>query len=172
MPEKGAHPYAIMKMAQDIRNLGYREAIIKTDQEPAIINLKNKVMNELGMEMVPEESPVGESQSNGDIENTIRRVEGLVRTMKQGVEDRYNTIIGESHVILPWLVRHSGATLSRYQRGRDGLSGYRRLKGREFNRPIVELGECVWYMKVKDPKRGKSSPVGYGSVLGGPGGFQ
>ena len=31
--------------------------------------------------------------------------------------------------------------------GRDGMTAYRRLKGRNFRREVCEFGECIWYLK-------------------------
>ena len=35
------------------------------------------------------------------------------------------------------------------------MTAHRRLRGRAFNRPITEFGECVWYYKPNKAKRGK-----------------
>ena len=42
-PTKGRNSYAIKRMAQDIGLLGYKNMIIKYDQEPAIVDLRNAV---------------------------------------------------------------------------------------------------------------------------------
>ena len=45
--------------------LGYRKLIFKSDNEPAIKALKQAINNERQEEIIMEESPVGESASNG-----------------------------------------------------------------------------------------------------------
>ena len=40
VPEKGRHPHAIKRMAQNIGMFGYNRIIIKSDQERAIMQLK------------------------------------------------------------------------------------------------------------------------------------
>ena len=42
-PAKGRDPYAIKRFAQDIALLWYKKMIIKDDQEPAIVDLRNAV---------------------------------------------------------------------------------------------------------------------------------
>ena len=75
--EKGPNEYAISRVANEIRNLGYNKIIFKSDQEPAIKALKNKVKEEMtDVEIIMEESPVGDHKSNGEIENAIRRYRG------------------------------------------------------------------------------------------------
>ena len=43
VPEKGRNKYAIKRLAQDIGILGYNRMIIKSDQEPSIMELKQCV---------------------------------------------------------------------------------------------------------------------------------
>ena len=67
--------------------LGYRKIIFKSDNEPAIIALKQGVREMTSdMEIIFEESPVGESSSNGEIEAVIKSVQGMVRTLKSALE--------------------------------------------------------------------------------------
>ena len=41
--EKGANEYAVKRLSQDQRLMGYRKIIFKSDNEPAIIALKQGV---------------------------------------------------------------------------------------------------------------------------------
>ena len=50
---------------------------------------------------VPEESPVGERRSNGDIECTAEEVEGLIRSVKSDLEHKQKIEIDRRHPI--WL---------------------------------------------------------------------
>eukprot|EP00974_Lingulodinium_polyedra_P067665 6552644-Lingulodinium_polyedra.AAC.1 len=43
LPRKGADPYAVARVVQDIRNTGYKRIILKSDQEPSIMALKQEV---------------------------------------------------------------------------------------------------------------------------------
>ena len=52
--------------------LGYKRAIFKSDQEPAIVELKREVVRTRPEEIVLEESPVEDSRSNGYIERAIQ----------------------------------------------------------------------------------------------------
>ena len=87
VPKKGASiAYCVSQVVRDLEYLGYPKMILKSDQEPAILDLRNAVAKqckELGMEVLPESSPVAESQSNGVVERAIQEIEGLVRTLKK-----------------------------------------------------------------------------------------
>ena len=50
-------------------------------------------------EMIPEESPVGEHVGNGMVEKTIQTVNGQTKTMKLGIERRYEQAIDLTHHI-------------------------------------------------------------------------
>ena len=121
--------------------------MLKSDGEPAIISLKEAVKRESEIDMVLEESPVGEHQANGDIEGAIRQVQGQFRTMKDALETRYNERIKGDHNSIPWLFSHAASTINRVRKDYEGMTAFRRWKGREFKRDIAEVGECLWYLR-------------------------
>ena len=82
VPTKGINPYAVKKAVQNINLLGYSKIVLKCDQEPAIVSLRDAIKRELGTTTVPEESPVGESQSNGEVEGAIKLIKAQIRTMR------------------------------------------------------------------------------------------
>ena len=63
------------------------------------------------------------------------------------VESRYK--IREDHPIYPWLIRHVAMLINLIKVGADGRTSYERRKGKKFNRPLPEIGECVWYLNPK-----------------------
>ena len=88
VPNKGECNYATRRVHKDITEiLGYRRFICKGDQEPALQTLKANVVSIMGEEaqieqVITEQSLIGESQSNGDVENAAGRVQGQYRSMK------------------------------------------------------------------------------------------
>ena len=58
VPRKGAHQYAIKRLAGDIEMLGHSELVLKSDGEPAITALKEAVKRERGERIVLEAQPV------------------------------------------------------------------------------------------------------------------
>ena len=141
LKRRGANSYAIKRLGQEIRRLGYPKVILKSDQEPAIKSHKEAVMDIDVSEIIPEDSPAYEHQSNGTIENAVQRVGGQVRTMKVALENRYRVNIGVDHHILPWLIRYAANILPWYKIGRDGKTAYERLKGRKYRKGVAEFGE-------------------------------
>ena len=91
VPQKGSNEYAIKAVAREIQNAGHNRIIIKSDQEPAVKELVNAVKRERAEKIelesfTEEESPVGESSSNGMVERAIQDVQGQMRTMKLATE--------------------------------------------------------------------------------------
>ena len=75
---KGAHGAAHWlpkRMVQDWENSGFKDVRIqlKSDQEPSIVELQSALQSTWPGVLIPVNSPVGESESNGRVENTIRR---------------------------------------------------------------------------------------------------
>ena len=70
------HDFGVRRLVQTIEKIyGYKRTIIKGDGEPALQALIDKVRI-LGQFEAPEEGvPVGDSQSAGDVENAVERVE-------------------------------------------------------------------------------------------------
>jgi len=86
---KGVDSYAVERIAKEIMNLGYSKFVLKDAQEPSIKALREAVIRriaalrgDLDIQIIPEESPVGESQSNGEVESAIKQVQGQFRTMR------------------------------------------------------------------------------------------
>ena len=79
------------RLAEDLVEFGYGAAdvCLKSDQEPAILYVQAKVgeLRKSGR-TVPTNSPAGDSKSNGRVENTIRRVQGMIRTLRSCLESK------------------------------------------------------------------------------------
>ena len=70
VPKKGTDSYAIKSMNRDIDKLiGHRRFILRSNQEPAIQDLKTSFKKISKADVMMEETPVGDSKSAGSIEN-------------------------------------------------------------------------------------------------------
>jgi hypothetical protein len=54
------------------------------------------------------------------------------------------------------MVRHTAANMNRYEVGADGMSAYKRIKGKDFKMDVPKFGECIWFLKPKSKGRDKS----------------
>ena len=162
---KGECEYAIRRGAQDMNKiLGYNKLVFRGDQEPALRVMMSRIKMLSGEQCTLEDTPVGESQSNGAVESAVKEIRGMYKTMRSDVETNYGKTIPGSHPIHTWAVRHASSTRFRESMGQDGRTAYSRIKGRNFNKEIVKIGECVWYMKPKS-KHKKKGDYGWGNGI-------
>ncbi len=76
VPNKGECEYAIRRGQQDVNKiLGYNKMIFRGDQEPALRVLMERIKTLCGDQCILEESPVGDSQSNGAVESIIKSMQ-------------------------------------------------------------------------------------------------
>ena len=92
---------------------------MKSDNEVAIIALKEAVRRERDQDIILEESPEYDSVGNGEVERQIQEVQGQIRTIKLNLEANYKNKIKDDHQAIPWLVAHSGSIITRYTIGED-----------------------------------------------------
>ena len=125
---KGRDPTAVAQLSDFIKANGLTKFVYKCDQERALGALNEAVIEktlvpELVEEAaqrvgrvaspvalddariaVPENSAVGESQSNGKAERAIQTVEDQVRTIKLALESRIGARIPSTHPVMHWIV--------------------------------------------------------------------
>ena len=144
VPNKGVHDRANwlpMKIVQDLDNNGLKDVKIqlKSDQEPSIVNVQTAVQEIRPGMVIPTNSPVGESQCNGRVENTIRRIQEKTRALRHQLEHNPKCKIPDEAPIMSWLVRWAGELLSKYSPGDDGRTPYERIRQETCVVPIAPL---------------------------------
>ena len=152
-PRKGTESQVAAELFLDaIYELGYRDSKIlyKSDQEPALLDVINLVSTSRAAPMVPEQSPVGDSQGNGSIENAVEQVKGAIRRIKSNLESRLGKRLPLRHLAMPWLVQHACFCINRFLVGSDGKTPYMRTRGKSFEKPMVAFGERVLFVKPKN----------------------
>ena len=158
------------RLAEDLVEFGYAavDVCIKSDQEPAILEVQARV-GELrkGGRTVPINSPVGDSKSNGRVENTIRRVQGMVRTLRSSLESKLGIKIAKGHPLYPWLLEWAADVLTRYSVNSAGRTAVQEIRGSKSARAIAHFGEKVMYMPAQTAsgKLGKLDPRYYDGIF-------
>ena len=164
VPKKGANDgFVAERVRAFVKELGYEFAtiILKSDQEPAIVSLIEDIRRGRGeVRTMVEHSPVGESASNGVVERGIQSVQGVIRTFKSALEERWRTSVPDDHPALPWMVEHAAVVLNKCEIGADGKTAHERLKGKKATLLGLEFGEAVLFRKKPLPgKMAKLSSV-------------
>ena len=109
MPTKCANEYAIAELKNDVSGSGSAEVLVRSDNEPAVLALKESTATTLklaGVIVRTQESALYDSQSNG-----------LARFGHEFTG--------------PWLVKYSAAMVNRCRRGPDGKTAFELRKGRK-----------------------------------------
>ncbi len=157
VPNKGAtDAFAARRTGAFIRELGYEFAAIaiKSGQEPAIQSLVEDVRRARGnVKTMVEQSPVGESASNGVVERAIQTVQGLLRTSKTALEEIWKGKIPDDHPVVPWMVEHAAVIMNKCEIGNDGKTAHERMKGNKGRLLGIEFGEGVLFRRKPVPGR-------------------
>ena len=87
---KGATPASVKWVSDKLEEVGYAgvEVTLKSDQEPAMLSLKQVIAIRRKAETPMIESPVRGSKSNGKIERAIRSWQAQFMTMRHHLESR------------------------------------------------------------------------------------
>ena len=167
--------YAVKQVAKDIEELGFRQVSVKCNQEPRTMALLGRLMR---LDQVLHDHPaVGDTQSDGSIENGVKTVMGQLRTMRAALERKLACKIPLDHLVMAWMTTYAVQLLSRFQVGHDGHTPHERLRGKPFKVALPEFGERVWRhlpaaKNVHRDERGKlkvpwekSSTCGTGTMM-------
>ena len=85
-------------------SLGYPRISLKSDRENAMRALQRRVQLLRSGETVLNNSPSGDSQSNGMIERAIQDIEEVIRAQKVSTEERIGVVVPPKHLVLEWLI--------------------------------------------------------------------
>ena len=147
-------------LVDDIQWLGYSRVILKSDNEPSIVQLLREALKALrvqGMKQGCEEHPPPyDPQANGGIEVGVKLVKGHLKTLRSSLEDRVRYKIPVTHPLMTWLAPHSANMLTWFSRGKGGRTAYQRVRGRAFNGRLLLFGEfCRYKCRSHEPLHGR-----------------
>ena len=142
---------------------------MKTDQEPAILEVKREAgklaREEGGIEIVPEESQAYVSPTNGIAEQAIQAIERKVRTLKFSVEQLHGVKLPPNHPLLVWAVEYAGQIESRTHRYTGvGRTAFELRRGKPYKRKLPPFGEKVMALTL-GKKKMKSEYRAFDAVI-------
>ena len=138
--------WVIQQCARDLERLGHHGQItLKSDQEPAIVDVLKEVANlRKSRGTLSEHSLVADSQSNGFIQRGIRSVEEITRVILFDLSSRFGSPISVHSPVFLWIVEHVTDILNKCHAG-DGKSAYERLKKRQHRGMLLRFGTAVMF---------------------------
>ena len=145
VPTKGASgKFSVDKCLEFIDENGDREAdiIVKTDQEPSIQYLIKDLLEERrDGKTIVEESPTKSSGSNGIVERGVQDVEGEIRALFLGLQDRLGRKLDARERIVAFIPEYAAYLMNRLMQGSDGKVPYERIKGKK---PSIQGLKEIW----------------------------
>jgi hypothetical protein len=152
-PTKTTGEFIAKRIVAFLRECGCEmvDVVLKADQEPVMESIFKAVARERAakgaMRTVIENSPKGESQSNGVVERAVEAVEGMMRVMRSAIEERLKVKLSYEHAIWPWITEYSSYLMNRMEVGHDGKTAYERCKGKSAKVNGIEFGEGILWKK-------------------------
>ena len=128
MPKKGVDVsgYVVDQLKQDILWLGHSKVIIKSDNEPSIVQVVQATVGALKMAGVTSVSSEGsvpyDPQTNGAAESAVKMLKGTVRANLLALERQIKAKVLMDHPILAWLVRLTAMIRTLRVKGTDGMT--------------------------------------------------
>ena len=158
IPAKGVDidKFSVDCLVEDILWSEYTSVMLKSDNEPAILQLLIAALRELRInglkQVLSENSPEYDPQSNGLAESVVKRWKGMFRTQKSSLEDHLGMKNPVKHPLIAWLVKWAGEVLIWEVKGLDGLTAYQRIRGKPFRTRLAAFGEVVRYkLRPREP---------------------
>ena len=148
--QKGHDEYAVHRLEAFLKSEGVHSFVYKSDQERALRRLLTDVIVSMEkgghiLKAVPENSAVGESQSNGRAEAAVQQVEDQLRTLKAALEARIGKKVPTNHAIMIWLVEHTASLINRHFVTEAGITAYHHTHGQKSKGRTAEFGEKHLY---------------------------
>ena len=125
---EGGTPISILAVYEGLAT-GHQKVMLQSDQEPSIIDVKNKAGTHIPTKIVYEESPVG--HGNYKI------------VQKETTGGQIGAMMGLDNSTLKWHVRHAAWTLTTFHVGGDRMSAHQRIRGKPLKLQIAAFGELI-----------------------------
>jgi len=163
VPSKSTGEFIAKRVVAFMREFGCEMNVItiKSDNEPALVALVDEVVRVRAARGAcktnVEHSPVKSSKSNGVIERGVQTVQGMMRTMRSALEDRWQTKLEVEHAIWCWLAEYAGWLVNRGEVGHDAIRKEKREAGQDSRNGIWRRG----FVETKTGRRTAREAVVY-----------
>ena len=113
---KGPQEVVVKWFVEKLDESGYAgvPVTLKSDQEPAMLSLKQAIAIRRRAETPPIESSVRESKPNGRIERAIRKWQEQFRTIRHHLASRIGGKLENASAIIEWMIIWVADIISKY----------------------------------------------------------
>ena len=152
--------FVVDVLVEDIQWLGYQTISLRSDNEPAILNLPRHAFTEARLKVMDLAQIQGghpssyDSAGNGETEVAIKQFTRVLATNKLDLERRIGMKMPLSHPVVSYLVAYTAWMITVRVVGPDGRTAYERIRHRPYIKRLVPFGEVVQaYLQPKSPER-------------------
>ena len=149
---KGASDsWVVDQVKDDIDAMGHTAIVLKTDGEPAIVQVQQRIKELRVHETIHQHPPAYDPQSNGAVERAVQEFMNTMRAMKLSLEQRLQVQMGMEWKAIDWMIEHCADIINHCLVGHDGKTPYMRLMGKRSGRQWDEFGEQVFMKQMRHP---------------------
>jgi hypothetical protein len=151
--KKGDEPFAIRFLASFLDRMRCDEVKLKFDNEPGMKQLAQMVRNFRSPRKTTLEPIIrAEHEMRGAAERAHRTIGANARALVLDLKARTTEEVIPGHVLFPWLVRHVGWSLTRFQpHGSRGQTSFESRTGTVYKSALVNFAETVMIRVPIDP---------------------
>lgn len=91
---------------------------------------------------------MGESESNGVVENNIQIIKHRIRVLKCKLEHHIQDHIPADKDILQWLIQWACTSYNRYRVDKNGFTAYGNIRTRRCMQPVAQYWETCPIQKA------------------------
>jgi hypothetical protein len=157
-----ADPHAVGWLVDQLRRLGISRCVLQADGEPAQRTFVKDVLEETArttsLGIASAHTPAHDHQCNGGVEKAIRDVKDQVRVMRCALARSVGAAVPLASPIMDWLVAWAAELITGARIGQDGMTAYRRLRGREWQPRVAEFAEQVLARRPRALLQGDAEP--------------
>ena len=85
----------------------------------------------------------------------------MIRTIRLCLEERIKRKVPVHHCVFYWIMEHAAWILTTRTTQSDGITPYKRLRGRNFNTKTLGFGEqCLYKLIKKSPDKNLDGKLG------------
>ena len=137
--------YNVESVVQWLRDGCYRRITIRTDGEPALVALMERVKTARPEDTVLQRTPTRSSQSLGAGERAVRTVKEQFKTLRFQLEVKAGMKLHPGLPIWAWIGRHAAWLYTRYHVRASGRTAYEEATDSSYKSEIAVFGETMYF---------------------------
>ena len=128
--------------------MAHAKAVLEVDPEPALRSFADKIAVRAsadGIQLKVETAPRFSSQSIGAVGRAQDAVEGQIRCLRLELETCFSLEVTPPMDVWPWLVRHAGWLLERYNVKVNKKAAFENCFGKPYKDEVMEFAEAALF---------------------------